>query len=1267
MQAAVSPAAEWPGCNRNRCDFAGALGNAADMRAKSLASPSPMQRNPCEVFPSMKPTGLQAQIAFPSVRMCCLFLAFVVAFLLLPTAEAQSLDHEAVPAAPARLLQPIDESVLATLKGNVRRDVAQAPDLGPVEDTLPLHMFLLLRRTPAQQADLDNLIARQQQPGAPEYHKWLTPAQFGARFGAAPQDIGTLTAWLQSHGFEVRSVMNNASMIDFAGTSGLVREAFHTQLHYVGIRGGKYPALVQDPQIPAALAPVVAGIKGLNKIPAIAAHGQPRQASWDPATHRSHVVNPTAADLASPATTDGEGDYFVSPQDLYTIYNVNPVFKGGNLAATATVAVIEQSDMEFGTVNATTGVATGGDVAVFRNMFGVPGTLNMHVYHGYGTVTCNDPGDINPGSDEFEASLDAEWANATAPSANLVFMSCDYTVDNGIWTSMTALIDNNLSDVMSMSYLSSEVYYTSSSDYDFQDSLFAQAATQGQSILICTGDGGSDVADQDSTGTATYGINVSPFSASPLVTAAGGTDFQDLYDADEGGPPQSTYWSSTNSVYDGDAISYVPETTWNSTCASSILAAYEGDSGAGYCATGNYRDGPFSGGSGGISTHYAVPSWQTGISGYSNSMRSQPDIAGFAAKNLWGHALVECDSNPADYPCNSTDNTFGYGWGTSFVAPYMAGVFGLLVDATGERQGVLNPALYALAKAQYTASATKTACYANGQTSNTGVTTGLPAAACIFNDVTTSNNDVACAAGSTDCYVNSSADYGMLSLTGSSSLTVAYESAPGFDQTTGLGSVNVSNLISKWNTAFTSTTAISANPASITSSESTTLKATVTGGAPAGYVDTLPALTGSVTFKAGTTVVGTCTLSNGTCSASVAASSLQSGNNSMTAVFAGSGTYPSSTSTAVTVTVSASPAVLTSPAPSTVLAGPSVTFTWSTATGATDYGFRLGTTVGSNNLYGSGPISATSVTLNNLPTNGETIYARLTTFFGSVQVYTDYTFTAASAAALTSPTPSTVLAGPKVTFAWSAAAGATDYGFRLGTTEGGNNLWGTGPITGTSTTPANLPTNGETIYARLTTYYGAIQVYTDYTFTAASAAALTSPTPGTVLVGPGVTFSWTTAPGATDYGFRLGTTEGSNNLYGSGPITATSVTPPILPTNGETIYARLTTYYGAIQVYTDYTFTAATQAALTSPTPGTVLVGPSVTFSWTTVTGATDYGFRLGTTEGSNNLWGTGPITGTSTTPTNLPTNGETIYARLITFYGSIQVYTDYTFTAATH
>ncbi|MGO9590578.1 MAG: choice-of-anchor D domain-containing protein, partial [Candidatus Acidiferrales bacterium] len=286
---------------------------------------------------------------------------------------------------------------------------------------------------------------------------------------------------------------------------------------------------------------------------------------------------------------------------------------------------------------------------------------------------------------------------------------------------------------------------------------------------------------------------------------------------------------------------------------------------------------------------------------------SIPDISGFASSGWWGHALIFCDSNPPDASTSgcTSDANFGEAGGTSFVAPYMAGVAGLLVDYTGSRQGLLNPALYALGKAQYTAAATKTACYSNGQTSNAGVTTGLPAAACIFNDVTTSNNDVPCAAGSTSCFVNTSAAFGMLSTTGSKSLSVAYSSAPGFDQTAGIGTVNVNNLLTKWNTAFTSTTGLKASPTSITSSQSTELTATVTGGTPTGYVDTPPALTGTASFAAGSTALGNCTLIAGTCSLSVSGTALQSGANSVTATFVGSGTYPSSTSSIVTVTVTA--------------------------------------------------------------------------------------------------------------------------------------------------------------------------------------------------------------------------------------------------------------------------------------------------------------------------------------------------------------------------
>jgi len=264
---------------------------------------------------------------------------------------------------------------------------------------------------------------------------------------------------------------------------------------------------------------------------------------------------------------------------------------------------------------------------------------------------------------------------------------------------------------------------------------------------------------------------------------------------------------------------------------------------------------------------------------------------------------------------------------------------------------------------------------------------------------------------------------------------------------------------------------------------------------------------------------------------------------------------------------------LTSPTPGSVLSGPKVTFTWSAVTGATDYALWLGTAPGTYNLYASGSIAATSVTRTNLPTNGETIYARLTTIFGSTRVYNDYVYTAATQATLTAPTGS-VLSGPNVTFSWSAGTGATGYIFWLGTTPGSYNLYGSGTTTATSVTRTNLPTNGETIYARLTTIFGSSRVYTDYVFTAATSAVLNTPPPGSTLSGAKVTFSWSAGTGS-GYIFWLGTAPGTYNLYASGPITATSVTRNNLPTNGETIYARLTTIFGSSRVYTDYVYTAA--------------------------------------------------------------------------------------------
>jgi hypothetical protein len=268
--------------------------------------------------------------------------------------------------------------------------------------------------------------------------------------------------------------------------------------------------------------------------------------------------------------------------------------------------------------------------------------------------------------------------------------------------------------------------------------------------------------------------------------------------------------------------------------------------------------------------------------------------------------------------------------------------------------------------------------------------------------------------------------------------------------------------------------------------------------------------------------------------------------------------------------------------------------------------------------------------------------------------------------ALTSPTPSSTLSGANLTFSWTAAAGATEYYLWLGTTGVGSyNLANLGITSGVSVAVTGLPINGETIYARLWTSNNGDKVYLDYTYTASTQSAMTSPTPSSTLSDANVTLSWTAATGATEYYLWLGSTGvGSYNLKNLGIPSGTSVAVTGLPTNGETIYARLWTSYNGVKVYNDYTYTATTQAALMSPLPSSTLTGPNLTFSWTAAAGATEYYLWLGSTGvGSYNLKNLGITSGTSVAVTGLPINGEAVYARLWTSWNGNKVYTDYTYT----
>ncbi|HET9402393.1 MAG TPA: protease pro-enzyme activation domain-containing protein, partial [Candidatus Acidoferrales bacterium] len=164
-----------------------------------------------------------------------------------------------------RITQKIDERQMTTLRGNVHPMAKAEFDHGAAPADLELNrMMLLLKRSPEQEKALQQLMEQQQTKGSPNYQKWLTPAQFGAQFGPSDADIQTVTSWLGSHGFQVTKVTAGKTMIEFSGNASQVKGAFHTEIHRFVVNGEEHWANASDPQIPAALTPVVAGVHSLH-------------------------------------------------------------------------------------------------------------------------------------------------------------------------------------------------------------------------------------------------------------------------------------------------------------------------------------------------------------------------------------------------------------------------------------------------------------------------------------------------------------------------------------------------------------------------------------------------------------------------------------------------------------------------------------------------------------------------------------------------------------------------------------------------------------------------------------------------------------------------------------------------------------------------------------------------------------------------------------------------------------------------------------------
>jgi len=693
---------------------------------------------------------------------------------------AVAFGFQAFAQSPILITQPIDDADLVTLAGNTRAEAVAANDQGPVPDNMPIdHMLLQLRRAPQTELAAEILIDQLHDPNSSNYHQWLTAAAFGRQFGLAQQDLIKIAAWLESQGFAVNVVYPGGMLIDFSGTAGQVAAAFHTQIHNLLVNGTPHIANMSDPQIPAALAPAVAGIVSLHNF-------------WP---HPMYLLRSNYT-----APVNGATYYLVTPADLATIYDLNPLFQSQYTGTHQTIVVIEDSNL-YST----------SDWTNFRSTFG------LSHYTGGSLVTVNPPSSgvnncLNPGynGDSLEATLDAEYASAAAPNAAIEVASCGDTATTfGGLLALVNLINaaGKPPTIMNMSYGECEALNGASANAAFY-SAFQQAVSEGISIFVSAGDDGAAGCDRDAE-VAFHGVAVTGWGETPYNVSVGGTDFGDTY-----ARTNSTYWSSTNSQYYGSAKSYIPEIPWNDSCASVLIATYE-DIMPTYGSKGFCNSSPVGvtfqntvGGSGGPSgcatgapsipgvvsgtcKGYAKPSWQTGVVGIPNDgVRDVPDISLFAANGTWYHYYPVCYSNTymGGVSCSGAPSTWVGAGGTSFSSPIMAGIQSLVNQFNGNGQGNPAYAYYKLAAKEYGAA---------GDSSCNSTIGNAVASTCIFYDVTQGDMDVPCVTPY-DCYDPSGA-IGILS-TSKTSYLPAYGTAIGWDFATGIGTVNAKNLVLKWST-----------------------------------------------------------------------------------------------------------------------------------------------------------------------------------------------------------------------------------------------------------------------------------------------------------------------------------------------------------------------------------------------------------------------------------------------------------------------------------
>jgi Pro-kumamolisin, activation domain len=562
-----------------------------------------------------------------------------------------------------RLTRDLAGSPRSVLAHSRSPRVRNADDLGAVAADMPVPgITLAFRRTASQEAVLQQLLVQLQTPGSPQFHRWLTPEDFAARFGVADADITAVENWLTDEGFHVDSVSRSRDHITFSGSAAQVQRAFGTELHHYRVDGAVHFAPASDLMLPAELGVMTAAVLHLSDF---------RPAPFAKVTRK-----------VAPAYTDSaNGNHYLLPPDVAVMYDFVPAndpLVSKSIQGTTTVAVVGQSFVD---------TTYGGAVAQFFSALENPGVKSPEVtpilVPGSGVEAISF-------GDEAESEIDLEYIDTAGATVNPLLVFVGDNTNYSVFDSLGYAIDENLASVISISYGICEPLF-STTELEQWNALFAQANAQGQTIVASSGDSGATACSPEN---AASGVTVAEQQApavnfpasSPNVTAVGGTQMA----AGTFAPGNTQYWQSGASGYEpasATLLSYVPEVPWNEGSVSNGIQA----------------------GGGGVSSYFARPSWQTGAPGISGGgFRLLPDISLQASVSNPGYLL--CTDDPSllagegqtascDYGFQATyGGAVTVGGGTSFGAPIFAGMVALInLEEESTGQGNINPLFYNLA------------------------------------------------------------------------------------------------------------------------------------------------------------------------------------------------------------------------------------------------------------------------------------------------------------------------------------------------------------------------------------------------------------------------------------------------------------------------------------------------------------------------------------------------------------------------------------------